>query len=54
MDTSRGVVKSSLGKAEEAIADHDEAIRLKPDFIEAYINRGSAKRALGNHEEAID
>ncbi len=40
--------------------DHDdesrffsEAIRLQPDFIEALISRGYARRALGNREGAL-
>ena len=40
-------------KLEEAIAAYDEAIRLNPDYAEAYNNRGNAKDALGRHEAAI-
>ena len=36
-----------------AIADYDEAIRLKPDYAEAYNNRGTEKGALGQRDEAI-
>ena len=35
-----------------AIADYDEAIRLKPDLAEAYNNRGLAKKELGLTDEA--
>ncbi|MDE2888386.1 MAG: tetratricopeptide repeat protein [Gemmatimonadota bacterium] len=38
---------------EDRILAYDNAIRLKPDFVQAYNNRGNAKRALGKHEEAI-
>ena len=38
------------GQQEDAIADYDEAIRLKPDFAEAYYNRGFAKAALGRND----
>ena len=42
-----------MGRHEEAIADYDTAIRLNPDYAEAYNNHGNAKSALGRHEEAI-
>ena len=32
---------------------YDEAIRLKPDFAEAYNNRGNAKTDLGQYEAAV-
>ena len=38
---------------ETVIDAYDEAIRLKPDYAEAYNNRGVAKNNLGHHEEAI-
>ena len=34
-------------------ADYDEAIRLQPDYPEAYYNRGNAKSKLGRLEDAI-
>ena len=38
----------------EAVIDaYDKAIRLEPDYAEAYNNRGIAKNNLGRHEEAI-
>ncbi|MSQ40500.1 MAG: tetratricopeptide repeat protein [Dehalococcoidia bacterium] len=37
----------------EAIAEYDEAIRLKPDYAEAYSNRGEAYRNLAQYERAI-
>ena len=42
-----------MERHDEAIADYDQAIRLKPDYAEAYNNRGNAKRALERHDEAI-
>ena len=36
------------------ISAYDEAIRLKPDFAEAYNNRGIAHDALGQDKKAID
>ena len=38
---------------EDALADYAEAIRLKPDYAEAYNNRGAVKDALGRHDDAI-
>ena len=38
---------------QEAIGAYDEAIRLQPDFANAYVNRGLAKEKLGQHEAAI-
>ena len=42
-----------LGQRAEAISDYDEAIHLKPDYAEAYNNRGVVKRELGQYEDAI-
>ena len=36
----------------DAIVDYDEAIRLKPDYAEAYSNRGHTKSMLGLKDEA--
>ena len=38
---------------EDALADYTEAIRLKPDYAEAYNNRGAVKYALGRHDDAL-
>ena len=52
--TTIGAMRSRhLGRHGDAIADYDEAIRLRPDFPEAYNNRGAAKRDLGRHGDAI-
>ena len=40
-------------RPQEAIDAYDEAIRLKPDYAEAYNNRGNVKSDLNQHEEAI-
>ena len=39
--------------AEELVHAYDKAIGLKPDFFEAYNNRGAAKGALGRFRDAI-
>ena len=36
-----------------SISAYNEALRLKPDYTEAYTNRGNAKGALGRHEDAL-
>ena len=41
------------GRLEEAIAHYAEAIRLKPDFAEAYCNLGNALNSAGRPSEAI-
>ena len=37
----------------QAIVDFDEAIRLDPEYANAYFNRGTAYNKLGQHERAI-
>ena len=48
-----GNTKYDLGDYKGAIADYDNAIRLKPDDAKAYNNRGIAKDDLGQHFTAI-
>ena len=38
---------------EEGIVAYDKAIALKPDYADAYINRGNVKGDLGRHKAAI-
>ena len=42
------------GKHEEAIEDLTKAIELKPDFAEAFNNRGFAWKNLGQYKRAIE
>jgi tetratricopeptide (TPR) repeat protein len=43
-----------LGDADGALADYNEAIRLKPDFFLCYFNRGCVLgRFRGDHEGAL-
>ena len=39
-------MKGRLGQYEAAIADYDQALRLKPDYAIAYGNRGVANALL--------
>ena len=39
--------------AAEAIQDYDEAIRLNPNYADAYYNRGLAYGAKGDQDRAI-
>ena len=48
-----GTIKSNLGRHEEAISDANEAIRLKPNYAEAYLLGGLSNNNAGRHEEAI-
>ena len=50
---SIGYLHSQEGEREEALSAYNNAIRLNPDFAEAYINRGVVKSKLGKHKEAI-
>jgi Flp pilus assembly protein TadD len=43
-----GIAKVVSGDNEGVIADFNEVIQLKPDFAEAYNNRGFAKGLSGD------
>jgi tetratricopeptide (TPR) repeat protein len=46
--TYRGNAYFGKGQYDRAIEDYDQAIRLNPNYAEAYNNRGLAKRAKGD------
>jgi TonB family protein len=50
---SRGIGFFKLNMFPEAIVNFDEAIRARPDFAEAYLNRGAAYQVTGKYKEAI-
>ena len=50
---SMGNLLSEGGWVREAISAYDMALRLKPDYAEAYYNRGTAKMLIGEYETAI-
>ena len=49
----RGIAKYDKGQYEAAIADYNEALRIKPDDFKAYDNRGIAKVRLRQYKSAI-
>jgi len=48
-----GAVNADLGRLDQAVASYSKALRIKPDYAEAYGNLGNALIALGKHEQAI-
>jgi predicted O-linked N-acetylglucosamine transferase (SPINDLY family) len=42
-----------LGRREEAVAAYDQALRLRPAYALAHLNRGAALERLGRPEEAL-
>lgn len=47
-------VENILGNAEAAVEACDAAIAADGGYWKAYVNRGNARAALGNHEGAIE
>ena len=44
---NRAAAYSRMGKTETALRDYDEAIRLNPNYTEAYVDRGNIRYAKG-------
>ena len=49
-----GVSTSQIGMLDEAIKAYKQAIKLKPDYVDAFNNMGNALKAQGNLGEAIE
>jgi tetratricopeptide (TPR) repeat protein len=51
---NRGIILMEWGQPAAAIADFDTAIGLRPEFAEAYVNKGIALLRIGNRDvEAV-
>lgn len=50
---NRGVVYGDMGNYDRAIADYDQAIRLKPNDADSFINRAITYRKKGDYDRAI-
>jgi len=51
---NRGVDWANKGEPDKAIADFDQALRLKPDYASAYTHRGHAWTDKGEVDKAIE
>ena len=51
---NRGSVYILQKQYQQAIEDLDKAVALKPDFAEAFGNRGIAKIKMGNPDGCVD
>ncbi len=49
----RASAQVKLGNLQEAIVAYDEAIRINPQYVDAYNDRGVVRSALGNFSEGI-
>jgi len=50
----RGFAYHHMGQDVQAIEDYDQAIALKSDDFQYYLNRGYAHKVLGHHQLATD
>ena len=50
---NRGAAQFELGRYQAAINDFAEAIRLRPDLVDAYYNQGTAWLALDEFDRAV-
>lgn len=49
----RGTIKAQNGDLDGAIADFNQAIQLKRNYVVAYYNRGTAYASMGNVRAAL-
>ncbi|MFM9161191.1 MAG: tetratricopeptide repeat protein, partial [Dolichospermum sp.] len=50
---SSGGTNFLLGRYKVAIAEYTQAIKIDPNYAEAYYNRGKSREKLGDYEGAI-
>ena len=48
-----GLDEAGMAAAREALAAYGHAVRLRPDYAEAYNNRGNVRSNLGQFEDAL-
>jgi len=51
--SNRSLAYTKAEKLDQALADADRAIRISPDYVFAYDNRGEIKRMRGDFDSAI-
>lgn len=51
---NKAIEMESLGHSAQAIRHYDIAIKLQPNFADAYNNKGNILTKLGKYKEAID
>ena len=49
---NRGEIKRMRKDYDGAIVDYNKAIQLDPEFVAAYLDRGSAFKEMGNRKSA--
>ena len=54
VNNSFGLALFDKGDFKEAIRNYNRSILIKPDYSEAYVNRGAAYNALGQYQRAIE
>jgi len=48
----QGLLFDADSKYEQALASYDKALEIKPDYHQAWTNRGNVLKKLGKHDEA--
>ncbi len=51
---SKGMALASLDRSQEALHAYEQALRLRPDYPEAWVNKAALFGRLGAHQEALD
>ncbi|MGJ4945271.1 tetratricopeptide repeat protein [Bradyrhizobium sp. HKCCYLS1011] len=49
-----GVIHMARGRNQLALAHYDRALALRPDFVEAWSNRGALLKAMGRQADALE